>query len=100
MNQQPEKPYYKSKLCLAFMLIIQCLTVVGRYYAYDNPQALEVALKKDLNLDNFQYNLLYSVYSIPNIIIPFIGGFIIDYYGARVGIFVFTSFVLIGQGIV
>ena len=94
------KSYIRSKSCRALMLIVQCLMVVGRYYAYDNPQALEVAIKTDLGVDNFAYNLLYSVYSIPNIIIPFVGGFIVDYYGARVGIFVFTSVVFLGQGIV
>jgi MFS family permease len=43
--------------------------------------------------------LLYSVYSLPNIILPFYGGYFVDKLGVRVGILVFTLVIAIGQAI-
>jgi nitrate/nitrite transporter NarK len=39
------------------------------------------------------------VYSFPNIILPLIGGLIIDFLGVRVGIFIFTSLLVVGQAV-
>ncbi len=41
--------------------------------------------------------MLYSVYSFPNIILPFLGGFLLDKIGVRYGIFIFTLVLIIGQ---
>lgn len=43
------------------------------------------------------YSLLYTVYSLPNIILPFFGGFFVDKFGARVCLVAFTLFLVIGQ---
>jgi hypothetical protein len=47
------------------------------HLAYDNPAALNTLLQNYLGLPyekyEFQVNLLYSVYSMPNIILPFFG---------------------------
>jgi MFS family permease len=43
------------------------------------------------------YSLLYSVYSLPNIVLPFFGGVFVDRFGARVCLLVFTFFIVIGQ---
>ena len=43
--------------------------------------------------------MLYSVYSIPNIILPIFGGYLVDMIGVRTGNFLFSSLVMIGQGI-
>ena len=81
-------------------LMLMCLLTFGRYFAYDNPQALETVLEADLNIDSFQYSLLYSVYSIPNIFLPFIGGVVVDYLGVRIGIFFFSIMIVMGQTLV
>ena len=44
-----------------------------------------------------KFNLLYSVYSIPNIILPFFGGTIVDKLGAHYSAFIFASLTFIGQ---
>jgi len=36
-----------------------------------------------MNLTDVEVNLLYSVYSLPNIILPFFGGYFIDKIGKR-----------------
>jgi MFS family permease len=48
---------------------------------------------------NFEYlfNLLYSVYSLPNIVLPLIGGILIFKYGYRSMFLVFGFCVLFGQ---
>jgi MFS family permease len=48
---------------------------------------------------DFEYifNLMYSVYSLPNIILPLIGGIMIFKYGYRIMFLVFGFSILIGQ---
>jgi len=52
---------------------------------------------KYLNVDELSYNLLYSVYSIPNILLPFIGGIFLDSFGIWLGTFVLCVFNLVGM---
>jgi hypothetical protein len=47
-------------------------------------------------VNSFQYNLLYSVYGLPNIVLPFFGGFILDAIGIRIGLVGFYVFLVIG----
>jgi len=53
---------------------------------------------KDLD-DKFEYyfNLMYAVYSFPNIILPFLGGILITRYGSTYIYFFFGLLILIGQ---
>ena len=44
-----------------------------------------------------QFNLLYSVYSVPNIILPFFGGSIVDHVGAHYSALLFALLSFIGQ---
>jgi MFS family permease len=41
--------------------------------------------------------MLYSVYSFPNIILPFFGGILIDKLGVRVAILIFSTVLIAGQ---
>lgn len=43
------------------------------------------------------YSLFYTVYSLPNIALPFFGGIFVDRFGARVCLIAFTMFLLVGQ---
>jgi hypothetical protein len=55
------------------VLCLSCLAMIGNYYCYDNPAALKTQLQEYAHLNEEQYNLLYTVYSLPNIILPFFG---------------------------
>lgn len=44
-----------------------------------------------------QFNALYSVYSFPNIVLPFLGGYLVDRLGLTVAAMSFLSFCLLGQ---
>ena len=52
--------------------------VIGSYFCYDNPAALQDYFIKDMGLNTSQFVLLYSWYSWPNVILCFIGGFLMD----------------------
>lgn len=45
----------------------------------------------------YYFNMLYSVYSMPNIILPFFGGLLVMYFGIRTMYFVFGVFLMLGQ---
>ena len=78
------------------ILILACLLLMGHYYAYDFPAILKQHIMNDMNVDSFQYNLLYSLYSIPNMFLPFIGGIIIDYFDIHFSIILFYTLLLVG----
>ncbi|KAI1305558.1 hypothetical protein EDD11_004943 [Mortierella claussenii] len=66
-------------------------------------QALNVQLRDWLDTDYAQHqyhlNLLYSVYSLPNIILPLLGGYLVDRLSASRMLICFSLCVCMGQGI-
>lgn len=91
----------KKKETLApkyFLIIISTLLLVGKNYCFNIPQSLETKfLKGEFHLSNLQFDLFYSVYSFPNILLPFFGGIFVDKLGNRIGIILFSSLILLGQ---
>ena len=80
--------------------MLSCLVMMGSYFSYDNPQALQTDFQDPdgkFHLSPVQFNLLYSVYSFPNIVLPFFGGLLIDKIGSRIGVFMFSFVLIIGQ---
>ena len=75
------------------------LIYLGSDYIHDMPQVLiEPLTNPDVgNLSTSQFNLLYSIYSFPNIVIPLLGGYIIDKCGLRFILIITTSFICLGQ---
>lgn len=71
--------------------------------SYDIPAALNVPLQKWMGSDyaawQWQINVLYSVYSIPNIFLPLIGGLFIDRLGPTIMLFLFSFCVCAGQAL-
>jgi MFS family permease len=43
-----------------------------------------------------KYGWLYSIYSLPNIVLPFFGGFFVDKIGVGTALVIFASFLVIG----
>ncbi|KAF6026836.1 hypothetical protein EB796_014850 [Bugula neritina] len=70
----------------------------GSYFCYDNASALQDDMMSDLNLSTESYMMFYSMYSYPNVILSFIGGYLIDkVFGVRLGAIIFAGFCLLGQ---
>ncbi len=94
-------PNHRAYRYLVLFLI--CVLTFGGYYSYDLPGSLSYAYTDPsiLNLSAFQYNLLYSVYSWPNTILPFFGGYISDrWLGIRASTILFAVLVACGQTLV
>lgn len=74
-NPNNKKHLQKSKWPI---LIYSSLLLMGDYYAFDVPFAIKEELKTKftniISLDDFNssFNLLYTVYIIPNIFLPFL----------------------------
>ncbi|KAJ3166546.1 hypothetical protein HDU88_003415 [Geranomyces variabilis] len=85
------------------VLLAACLVMFSNYYCYDIPAAINVPLRTWLgsSYDEYQWqiNLLYTVYSLPNIILPLIGGLLVDNLSATTMLLVFITFVSAGQTI-
>ncbi|KAF0698573.1 Aste57867_10803 [Aphanomyces stellatus] len=84
------------------MLFLVGLLGMGAAYCYDSPSALKSQLQHHfLSIPPAEFevyfNLFYTVYSIPNVLLPFIGGILCDRWGSRSMLFVLTSVVLVGQ---
>jgi len=81
------------------MLGMACCFLLGSYYCYDNPGVIEKELERDFNITSTQWSLLYTVYSLPNMVLPFFGGLMLDKVGMRAGLVLFTAVLTLGQGV-
>ena len=91
----------KSKLGVRWLvLLLLSLLMIGNYYCYDNPAALYSQLAAEFagtpHFD-FYFDGLYSVYSLPNIVLPLAGGVIVDRWGVVRSLHLFTLLILLGQ---
>ena len=82
------------------VLVLACLMLVGSYYAFDIPAALKTQIDSYFNDPDYYesyFSLLYTLYSIPNVIIPFFGGYLVDLLGVRICLTVFAGLITVGQ---
>jgi MFS family permease len=80
------------------VLIFISFLTFGSYFVYDNPAALQDVMMSDLRITTDKFTLFYSVYSWPNVILCFFGGFLIDrVFGVRWGAIIFCGLVTVGQ---
>ncbi|KAJ4461806.1 putative Phosphatidylinositol 4-kinase beta [Paratrimastix pyriformis] len=86
---------------LLFLLGVGVLLLpVGGYFGYESVSALSSTIIADLNITTAEYSLLFSFYSLPNIVLVFVGGISMD----RLGLAFTTNFcsacVVIGAALV
>ena len=84
------------------ILILSALSGIGNLYCFDLPGAMKAIIKesfKDVSDDEFDgyISMMYSYYSIPNIIVPLISGTFVTKYGYKKTLIVFTFLIFIGQ---
>lgn len=61
-----------------YLYLISVSYFTGSYFCYDTPAALADNFKDDTHLNTSKFTLLYSIYSWPNVILCFVGGYLID----------------------
>jgi hypothetical protein len=82
------------------ILFLTCVMMIGNYYCYDIPAALNSQMDDYMGKpEDFEtlFSLLYTVYSIPNVILPFFGGYFVDRLGVRLCLIVFATLITLGQ---
>jgi len=69
---------------------------------YDSVGVLQTAICKELNLTSTQFSYLYSIYLLPNTVLPLIYGYILDdrIIGLRYGTRLFIICILIGTQLI
>lgn len=72
------------------VLIFISLAMFGNYYIYDSIAPIFDLLSSQLNYTDQQLGLLYSVYSIAAIIVLLLGGYVIDKFGTKVTVLIFS----------
>jgi MFS family permease len=78
------------------VLVFISLAMFGNYYVYDCISPMADVLKARLGFTDANIGLLQAIYSIPNIIMVLIGGFIIDRIGTRKATLIFGVTCLAG----
>jgi MFS family permease len=89
---RPEPPRAYRWLVLALI----SLAMFGNYYIYDAISPLADVLVKQLHFTDSDIGLLQGIYSVPNILMVLIGGFIIDRLGTKKSTFIFALLCLLG----
>lgn len=100
VEEPPDEPkrHDISETKLRFVVLgLASFLCFGCLYVYDNPMALAKELMERLDMNTTEYNMMYSIYSFPNIILPLIGGYLVDTLGLRRCISIFSVLVCIGQ---
>ncbi|KAI9297975.1 MFS general substrate transporter [Neoconidiobolus thromboides FSU 785] len=82
-------------------LILSALCFTGNYYAYDLPAALNLQIKDILKSENQEWQvqlaLFYSLYSLPNVVLPFFMARYVDKLGSKNSLIIFCFMVMVGQ---
>lgn len=84
------------------VLFLSTIAMIANYYSFDIPAGIHQQLRdySGLGQDEFElyFNRLYSVYSLPNILLTLVGGPLVDWFGApSLCMFYFSIVMLIGQ---
>ena len=91
--QRPEP----TRLYRWMVLVFMSLAMFGNYYVYDCIAPVADLLAKQLGFSNSNIGLLQAIYSIPNVFMVLLGGYIVDRIGARKAIFIFGTLCFIGS---
>ena len=81
------------------VLVTISLAMFGNYYVYDCISPMADVLKSTLGFSDANIGLLQAIYSLPNIVMVLIGGFVIDRIGTRRATLIFGVVCLTGAAV-
>jgi len=81
------------------VLVLISLAMFGNYYIYDAISPLADVLSQQLGFSDSDIGLLQAIYSIPNVFMVLLGGFIIDRLGTKKSTMIFAFLCLLGAAI-
>jgi MFS family permease len=79
------------------VLIFVSLTMFGNYYVYDCIAPIADLLTKQLGFSDSNIGLLQAIYSIPNVFMVLIGGYVVDRIGTRKALLIFGTLCFFGS---
>jgi len=79
------------------VLIFVSLTMFGNYYVYDCIAPIADLLAKQLAFSDSNIGLLQAIYSIPNVLMVLVGGYVVDRIGTRKALFIFGMICFLGS---
>jgi MFS family permease len=79
------------------VLVFVSLTMLGNYYVYDCIAPIADLLAKQLGFSDSNIGLLQAIYSLPNVVMVLIGGYVVDRIGTRKAIFLFGVLCFVGS---
>ena len=94
-SQQVQKPIPQWLSIL--MLICVSTMNLGNYYCFDLPQAFQTPFHQKYNFSTQDTQALYTVYSLPNTILPFFGGILVSKIGDKISVLIFSMAIYIGM---
>jgi MFS family permease len=86
-----------TRLYRWMVLIFVSLAMFGNYYVYDCIAPVADLLAKQLGFSNSNIGLLQAIYSIPNVFMVLIGGYVVDRIGTRKAILIFGTLCFAGS---
>ncbi len=90
----------KSKARWVILLLASVMSL-GNYYCIDLPQSLQtVLIQGRMGLSYKEYNLLFTIYSLPNVLMSILGGILIDRIGTRLVLLFFISLLWLSHVVV
>ena len=89
-RQQPTR-FYRW-----MVLVFVSLAMFGNYYVYDCIAPIADLLARQLGFSDSNIGLLQAIYSIPNVFMVLIGGYVVDRIGTRKAIFIFGTLCFAG----
>jgi MFS family permease len=70
--------------------------MMGSYFCFDIPGTLNTDIKEHFDIGQSQAQWLYTIYSLPNMVLPLFGGIFIDKIGVRPSLILFCAILTVG----
>jgi len=81
------------------VLTLACLSCIGSYFSSALLAALQTKIMALLKIKVFGFNSIIALSAVPNVLLPFVGGIIVDRLGLRIAYGLFAICACIGQAI-
>jgi MFS family permease len=81
------------------VLMFLSMAMFGNYYVYDCIAPIADLLAKQLGFSDSNIGWLQAIYSIPNVLMVLIGGYIVDRIGTRKSLLIFGALCFVGAGV-
>lgn len=79
------------------VLFFVSVAMFGNYYVYDCIAPIADLLTRQLGLSDANIGLLQAIYSLPNVVMVLVGGYIVDRIGTRKALLIFGVLCFIGS---